>query len=39
VQILILASTRVICSIVYASARSYPMGSTCKEEKINFYLN
>jgi len=38
VQIL-LASARVVCSIVHASARSYPQESVCKEKKINFYLN
>jgi hypothetical protein len=39
VQILILASAQVVCSIVHASVRSYPQGSVCKEKKINFYLN
>jgi hypothetical protein len=39
VQILILASARVVCSIVHASARSNPQGNVCKEKKINLYLN
>jgi hypothetical protein len=39
VQILILSSARVICSIVHASMRSYPHGGMCKEKKINLYLN
>jgi hypothetical protein len=34
VQILILASVRIICSKVYTSARSYPQGSVCKQKSI-----
>jgi hypothetical protein len=39
VQIYLLASVRIICSIVYASAMSNPQGSVCKKREINFYLN
>jgi hypothetical protein len=33
VQIYLLASTRIVCGIVYASARSNPQGSVCKKRK------
>jgi hypothetical protein len=34
VQILKLTSTRIVCSKVYTSARSYPHGSVCKQKSI-----